>query len=1065
MASDDDGDRLDSGGGWSRAESGALGRETAGGVPPGTHPFATEQADRYAEGVVLGEGGMGRVSAAHDARLGRPVALKRLAEARRGEGARARLAQEAWITGHLEHPGIVPVYDAGIDASGELYYTMRLIRGRSLAADIAERPALADRLPLLRALRDACEAVGYAHAQGVVHCDLKPENIMLGSFGETQVVDWGVACVVGDAGQPAAGMVPDGHGVETVAGAVTGTPAYMAPEQARAAPPTPRSDVYGLGATLLELLSGRRPFHALAGSDVLERLRAGELLDPDAAAPDAPPALLAVARRALHPAPAQRYPDAKAMADEITAWMDGRRVEAHVYGLGELWRRFARAHRVPLAVGAVALALLLAVGVVAHVRTTAERDRARAAEASAVDEKTRADRHLARALLEKARVAAQVEARAEAEVLAAHALRLLGESAAARGLLARFAASPRPRRLRSAPRPPCPVAVLAPDGARLLCLGDDAVALYTLPDVALRWRIESPARFGAFVGDDAILLRHREAHTLHDAATGRPRRAVEGSLEWGSVLVGGPAALSVWTGAITAVNADGTTWRTPADPEAAFCEQGPVRLAAWRPDGSFVASCDTGPLVVASPDGRRRTVARLPTQGERDWVHAPRALPERPPEWATVSRLAVTPDGRVAVLGTWKGEVLTVDLETGAVGHAAIAAGGPVRDLDVSPDGRWAVVSTERGGPGIWDLRAGVWAGRLPADAGGAARFTGTDALVTVGPERISVWRLPEAPAPAVLHTRTGLASLAWSADGEHLAAGQAAGWVDVWRARDGARLARHRLGDLVIKAVAFSAERTTLVTYGGGEADFARLEAPDWTPVLADRPLVYGRHLGLLRGDWLLRADLRHATWARLDDAFGLRGTHRWGRDPPTEVMGLGVSPDRRLGVFAFQDGLLARVSTDSLPGDPAALGTLPGVTDVEIGDDGALLVQRGGHLSIYGPTPDAPRASFPVDPRPVDVAWSPEQRWIAAGLLDGAVRLYDARDGRLVAEAQGHRERAAVVAFAPDGRSLASGGWDKALRRWGLDALERAPEALLAEVGDAWGLTLEDALAARVD
>ena len=203
------------------------------GASSATGPAITE--GRYEVVEELGRGGIGRVFLADDQRLERQVALKELLP---GSGAHTqdRFLREARLTAGLEHPGIVPVYDLGQNPDGSPYYTMRRIRGRSLRQVLREAKALDQRLRLVRQFRDICEAVAYAHAHGVVHRDLKPDNVMLGEFGETVLLDWGLAKRRGVDDEPVSPqpqpLLPGGTDTQTVDGIAVGTPAYMSPEQA-----------------------------------------------------------------------------------------------------------------------------------------------------------------------------------------------------------------------------------------------------------------------------------------------------------------------------------------------------------------------------------------------------------------------------------------------------------------------------------------------------------------------------------------------------------------------------------------------------------------------------------------------------------------------------------------------------------------------------------------------------------------------------------------------------------------------------------------------------------------
>ncbi|MCB9742703.1 MAG: serine/threonine protein kinase [Alphaproteobacteria bacterium] len=337
--------------------------------------------ERYALGNLLGEGGMGRVVVAEDKVLRRQVALKGLKA--RGEGARRRLAREAWITARLDHPGIVAVHDAGRLPDGTPFYTMRLVRGRSLEDAIAQAPELQQRLGLVRPLLAACEAVAYAHQAGIVHRDLKPANILLGGFGETQVVDWGLARPLHEA-EERWDLELDGDAQHTRAGAVVGTPAFMAPEQARGEPADKRSDVFALGATLFVLLTGQ-PLRGADSDAALQLAREGHLPDLAALQPDAPPELVAIARRALHPDPERRYPDAAGLAQDLVNWFEGRRVDAHHYTPAQLALRLLQAWRTPIAAALLVLSVVVIAATTTTLRVAEQRDRAVDAEQEARD--------------------------------------------------------------------------------------------------------------------------------------------------------------------------------------------------------------------------------------------------------------------------------------------------------------------------------------------------------------------------------------------------------------------------------------------------------------------------------------------------------------------------------------------------------------------------------------------------------------------------------------------------------------------------------------------------------
>ena len=297
----------------------------------------------------LGRGGLSAVYLARDEGLDRDVALKVM----RGPGgatdaARARLWFEAEITAGLEHPGVVPVYHRGLDDSGNAYFTMRYVRGETFAAasDRArEAPSAAARKRGLRRLVDrlvdVCYTVAYANGRGVVHRDLTPGNLMLGRHGETVVVDWGLARLLGapEPDGPAWGDADGGGEPEfsfsgelsrTRTGKAIGTPRYMSPEQAegRWRDVGPATDVFGIGATLYRLLTGRAPF-ADADPDVSQARAAGvDCPAPREVDRTVPVALESVCLKAMMFAPEARYASAIDLGDDLARWVAGEPVSA-----------------------------------------------------------------------------------------------------------------------------------------------------------------------------------------------------------------------------------------------------------------------------------------------------------------------------------------------------------------------------------------------------------------------------------------------------------------------------------------------------------------------------------------------------------------------------------------------------------------------------------------------------------------------------------------------------------------------------------------------------------------
>ncbi len=325
--------------------------ETCPTVAGPTRDAATVRppSTRYRILAELGRGGMGVVYRALDRNLGREVALKVVSPNARNKAALlARFEREARATGQLQHPGIVPLYDFGTDAAGQVFFTMRLIEGRTLQELTQDK---SQKLSLFRRLQifiEVCRTVQYAHQRGVVHRDLKPQNVMVGSHGEVQVLDWGLAKLRGQSEAEAslARYSVPGLGDLTEVGSLLGTPEYMAPEQMDSAGEVgPVADIYSLGAMLYSLLAGRPPFRSFNRAVLLHQVREMLPKPPQNRHFPVPPELQAICLRALAKHPDGRYESAYALADEVQGFLENTPVRAMRGGWRYSLRLFYRRQR------------------------------------------------------------------------------------------------------------------------------------------------------------------------------------------------------------------------------------------------------------------------------------------------------------------------------------------------------------------------------------------------------------------------------------------------------------------------------------------------------------------------------------------------------------------------------------------------------------------------------------------------------------------------------------------------------------------------------------------------
>ncbi|MCK4665738.1 protein kinase [Candidatus Dependentiae bacterium] len=354
-----------------------------------------QQPGRYTIMGEKGRGGIGKVLLAFDSHLGREIAVKELIASEEGviedkptpvsktAAMVARFLTEARITGQLEHPSIVPVYEIGKKPDGSIYYTMKLVKGATLADKIRAEDTLETRLELLENYISLCNAIAYAHSRGVIHRDIKPQNIMIGEFGETVVLDWGLAKLKGREDKVAGKLkaelegLKDIGGFKTIEGRALGTPSYMPPEQAegKLKEIDERSDIYSLGAVLYEILTGHPPFTGDTAYEIVGKVLNEKPQNPKTIDHKIPEELNAICMKALNKKRKDRYSSAKELAEDIKRFMTGSLVSAYEYNPIEKLKKWASNNKLVVMTAAVGLSVLFLFSIFMYVSISQKQEK------------------------------------------------------------------------------------------------------------------------------------------------------------------------------------------------------------------------------------------------------------------------------------------------------------------------------------------------------------------------------------------------------------------------------------------------------------------------------------------------------------------------------------------------------------------------------------------------------------------------------------------------------------------------------------------------------------------
>lgn len=1018
----------------------------------------------------LGRGGIGRVVLVFDRTLGRDVAMKELlpelleqeaCPTAQDASLTSRFLREARITGQLEHPNIVPVYELGKAPNGHLYYTMRVVRGRTLSSAIEAGKTLTQRLTLVNHFAGLCQAIAYAHSRGVLHRDIKPDNVMIGEFGETFVLDWGLAKIVEESGtnslraaaslsrppaiprrDPALAM-GNAETFRTQLGNIVGTPLYMSPEQILQTPEAsnPTIDVWSLGVVLHFILTGELPFSGKTLNELVSNILTVGPADILTSCPEAPRDLVAVAVRALAKDPRSRYPSARELVRDIAAYQAGEKVTAYEYGSVELLSRFVRRNRAAVTIATTAICALGALFYTSYRDVSAARDQALASERRAVFGEQQAKTRLSDILFERARQSMTDGDSANSTLLAAGALALM-ERADARGVLI---AQTNTERLEPGVLPAaaqdCKDALWNANQQQLACRkgsllslsrGNDSVDISDLPLEKSRLVSLNAEGWLLILPDSKTLQLRPDLSRQQWNAGPNPKGELAASADGRTLIrLDEQGAVEIWDTTVPRV----------------------IVTAKLQQQITALAIHPTEPLLALG--GYRGDILLWRWTQEAQPITLGHAR-------ATVHALAFAPRGNHLISGGADRAVLLWDTKQLQLSLMPLRAESSVTSLAWSNDAAWIAVGTKTTGIDLIDTQRYERALRTTSERASVQQLwfsTQNDIVGTLSGGSAFRFTLKKSHPPPRFTSRGNVLCLAWSAPGERLLIG---GLGDkglchllLAEATCADRLPL-RLG--LVRKIVLSSNGAHIVLGGTG----GKLELWDARQKLPlgyiDVPIPEIRDVVFINDDSRLLAIGTASLIAELDiKTMKVEATYPL----PAAAQSFALLPKTNRLLLGLRDGTVARWSLGShllerFLGEDK--GWVTGVAASERDNWALALLEDGNLVRLALDTLKEQSRTKIHGGRPTTLAYSERLGLVAVGGEDRKVTLLEPSDPpRVLATLEEHQGTVRALTFDEANTRLVSAGDDGMVRLWDLRHLRTSAAELRRAIETQYRLKLD--------